>query len=65
MRPGFDLTDHVLAVEERVAVPPVGEHDPGVRVLVALGGGVGGEVGDGVLLEDRVLGDHDITSVHM
>ena len=47
------MTDHVLAVEEWVAVPPVREHDPGVRALVALGDGAVGEVGDGVLLEEE------------
>ena len=43
------LTDHVLSVEDWVSVPPVGEHDSGVGVLVVLGRRVGGKVGDGVL----------------
>lgn len=44
------LTHHVLSVEDWVAVPPVCEHDPGVRVLVAVRTlRVRREVGDGVL----------------
>ena len=46
------LTHHVLSVEDWVAVPPVCEHDPGVRVLVAVRTlRVRREVGDGVLWE--------------